>query len=158
MKSKEELIKLFQSVGCKDPDGWATSEAEEDIPQLSRFLVLKMMLAGVLEEGSGAKMAEEWRNGSLSSDLTHYARGDAAAKRLLDAGVDPNDLVDIVRAEQISLVCHIAYGLGNYAFSEEFDDFAWTLLDPQGREIGGLEESVNEMCAELCSDPSHHHF
>ena len=158
MKSKQELMALFQSVGCKDPEGWARSEVEENFPQLSRFLVLKMMLEGVLQEGSGAKMAEEWRNRQVFCDLTHYARGDAAVRRLLDAGVDPNDLVDIVRAEQIRLVFHIAYGLGSYNLSEEFDDFMWTLADPQGREIGGLEESVNEMCAELCSDPTHYHF
>jgi hypothetical protein len=61
-RSKSELEQLFRLAGCKDPEGWAHSEFEEDISRLSRYLFLRMMLECVVEEGSGQKMANVWHH------------------------------------------------------------------------------------------------
>lgn len=39
----EALAEKFRAVGAEEPDDWAASEVEEDIPQLARFLFLRRL-------------------------------------------------------------------------------------------------------------------
>ncbi len=64
----------------------------------------------------------------------------------------------MVRDHQMELVNHIAHRLWEPGLRAEFEDYGWTLVDKHGREIGGLDESINKVVAELCSDPSHKHY
>ena len=40
-KSYKTLLTIFRKLGADDPEGWAVSEAEDGIPQLSRFILIK---------------------------------------------------------------------------------------------------------------------
>ena len=45
-----ELAALFKKVGARDPQGWASSQVNEGIPQLHRFLFLRQAWSHVLPE------------------------------------------------------------------------------------------------------------
>jgi len=47
--NQEKLIHLLRIAGAPDPESWAASEMQEDIPQLSRFMFLRGLHESVLE-------------------------------------------------------------------------------------------------------------
>jgi len=49
--NKKRLTEIFRIAGAPDPEGWAESEASEDIPQLARYLFLRAAWRGVVPDG-----------------------------------------------------------------------------------------------------------
>ncbi len=47
-----ELTALFEKLGARDPQGWASSQVNEGIPQLHRFLFLRQAWSQVIAEDS----------------------------------------------------------------------------------------------------------
>jgi hypothetical protein len=118
----EELAERFRAAGAEQPEGWAASEVEEDIPQLARFIFLRRLWRGVWQ---WKQPPEEWFAEmpldeppvdaeddedeptlvQMSDDDVPDEDGDPpflaaqqAVQRILAAGADPEDLKEVARA------------------------------------------------------------
>jgi hypothetical protein len=144
----EELTAIFRKLGANDPEGWASSQVQEGIPQLARFVFLKQAWSLVLADDD-----TRWIAPSVESALKRpdepYASVGLALQRLLSAGADPRDLTDVVRGMQAELLFNLCYLLGDPGFPNPIADVAWGLFqlnddDQPVVHIGGLHESVLE--------------
>src|SRR4051812_13061607 len=84
----------FKELGAQDPKEWARSEISDNIPQLARFMVLRAL----------------WREGISPWMDAGALREVAAARRLIDAGADPHDVLLVARAgayEAVAAAVHI---------------------------------------------------
>jgi hypothetical protein len=120
----EALAEQFRALGAGDPEGWAASEVEEDIPQLARFLFLRRLwrsawqwkqppeawFAEVEPEPAGYGDVEEdddtptlvpdayaGEEQDEDGDPPFFA-AQQAVQRILAAGADPDDLREVARA------------------------------------------------------------
>jgi hypothetical protein len=118
----EELAERFRAAGAEQPDGWAASEVEEDIPQLARFIFLRRLWRGAWQ---WKQPPEEWFAEIPPDDVPADAEDDEdeptlvqtsgdemadedgeppflaaqqAVQRILAAGADPEDLKEVARA------------------------------------------------------------
>jgi hypothetical protein len=48
--TQKELAALFRRLGARDPEGWARSQLQEEIPQLARFLFLRQAWRTIIGE------------------------------------------------------------------------------------------------------------
>lgn len=148
-----ELARIFRELGAKDPEGWASSQIREGIPQLHRYLFLRKAWQLVVHEENDDWIdacAERYR---LRPDEPFAARG-RAIDRMLQLGVDRADIVDLVRAMQAELLFNLCYLLEDPDLDEKEEDVAgpigWALVatdgddEPTSTTIGGLHESVLE--------------
>jgi hypothetical protein len=147
----EELTRIFQSVGAEDPEGWAGSQIDEDIPQLHRFLFIKQAWTHVVgEEDTGwiDRAIEDWRQ---NPDAPYSGQG-RALERMLALGVDRSAIVDLTRAAQAAMLSSLCYQLsdpGIYDHAEEqVNSIGWALVttdadfEPTSQLIDALHESV----------------
>ena len=144
----DELTAIFRKLGANDPEGWASSQVQEGIPQLARFVFLKQAWSLVLADGDTGWIAP-YIESALKRPDEPYAGVGLALQRLLSAGADPNDLTDVVRGMQADLLFNLCYLLGDPGFPNQIADVSWGLfqLDDDDRpiaHIGGLHESVLE--------------
>lgn len=128
------LRSLFASLGADDPDGWARSEIDEDIPQLARFLVLR---------GLWNDTIDSWRDPSAIASV-------AAGERLVAAGADIEDLTTFARAVAYEAVFGTLARIDEgYDPDVEDDELpGWLLMEtdadeaPTGRHVGSLHEDL----------------
>ncbi|MER8033997.1 hypothetical protein [Streptomyces hydrogenans] len=135
----EWLRTQFEALGATDAPDWARSEIDENQPQLARFVLLRSLWRGAIDGWAGPGALEQV----------------AAARRLLDAGADRDDLELLARAVAYEAV---------FATVDELDcgadvnvpgvDVGWALVEsgedgsPTGRRLSGLHEEL------LTMDPS----
>ena len=123
-----ELAERFRAVGAEEPEEWAASEVEEDIPQLARFLFLRRLWRSAWQwklppeewfaepgpgENAGPAAGEEddddeptrvpaWsgeEGGAGDEDeAPAFLAAQQAVRRILAAGADPEDLREVARA------------------------------------------------------------
>jgi hypothetical protein len=117
----EALAEQFRELGAGDPEGWAASEVEADIPQLARFLFLRRLWRGAWQ---WKQPPEEWfaevepaevpvdeedddeptlvtapqDEGSDEDGDPPFLAAQQAVQRILAAGADPEDLKEVARA------------------------------------------------------------
>ena len=127
----EALAERFRAAGAEQPEAWAASEVEDDIPQLARFLFLRRLwrAAGEWKQPPAEWFAEpepEPRDAlpagehddepTLVSSAAEAAGAEdegepaffaaqQAVRRILAAGADPEDLQEVARA----VFLHTAY-------------------------------------------------
>ena len=143
----DELTSLFRRLGAREPESWAASEVEENIPQLARFLFLRQAWQRIVSEED-----ENWPSTLAQiegvSSSAPYAGVSHALASLLEKGATQDELIDLVRGVQAQLLFDICYLLEDPMLEEpEVEDVWWGLfeLDENGRPvrpIGGLHESV----------------
>jgi hypothetical protein len=146
--SKLKLTELFRKLGAEDPESWASSQVEEGINQLGRFLFLRQAWREVIGEDD-----QSW----IQANISHSERYPGAPcsgigpalQRLLDKGADPQDITDVVRVMQYQLLFRLCYLLSDPGDLEpEVQQVAWALaqIDSDSGEIvdlyGALHESV----------------
>lgn len=152
-QSIPELTALFERLGARDAESWATSQVTEGISQLHRFLFLRQCWAHVIgEEQVG------WVDYHIEQADEHprdpFAGMGAALKRAVAAGVTREDLSQIARGVQAELLCQLCYMLEDNGLSEpELKGVGWGLFqtDEDGNAVApiySLHESV------LDADPS----
>jgi hypothetical protein len=150
MADFEELTKLFQRLGARDPEGWASSQVNEGINQLGRFLFLREAWRGVISEDD-----HSWMNNEVANSERNFGKPCSgvgrALERLLAAGAEKQDISDVVRGMQYDLLFGLCYLLDDPGDLEgEVEDVYWGLVEfnENGVPIGpiaGLHESVLEM-------------
>ena len=148
-KELERLTELFKKLGAADPSGWASSQLEEGIPQLERYLFLRQAWRSVVPEDDHGWIAASiaaWRKQPDGP----YAGVGRALHRLQQSGAAAEDLTDLVRGMQAELLFQFCYQLEDPGeLEEEVADTAWGLFrvneDGEAAEpITGLHESVLE--------------
>jgi hypothetical protein len=146
--SLESLTAVFRSLGARHPEAWARSQVEEGIPQLSRFLFLKLAWGTVIPE-SDAWMGPMLQTPADSNDP--YSGGSHALRRLLAAGVSRGDLTDLVRSMQAQMLFALTMLLDDPpldAVPKGARQAVWGLFRVDAKTgaplepIGGLHESV----------------
>ena len=92
-----ELVHRFRELGAQDPEGWAKSESDENIPQLARFCFLRGTWRGINEWAT----TDTWIDISVTEGKPGgheiFVKGGQALRRLLDAGASRSDLQDLAR-------------------------------------------------------------
>lgn len=142
---KPTLTRLFAQLGCDDPEGWASSQIDEGINQLGRFLFIRQAWAAAVPADS-----TDWIDAVLQECSPDTASG-AAWRRLLASGADRKDLARIVRdaqGEMIFSICHViddpepsGAGVADFRWGLFQIDAASRCLSP----ITFLHESVFEL-------------
>jgi hypothetical protein len=142
MESPYDLVQRMRDLGADDPEGWAHSEAEENIAQEARWLVLRSLL-------------QQCVNGWNDSTLTRVP----AAQRAVDAGAAPKDVALAMRAAAYEAVFGVLSLIDDGFDSGAPDDApGWMLREVRydaegdvvltGRAVGGLHEDIR------AADPS----
>jgi hypothetical protein len=133
----QRLVSALQHLGCDDPAGWARSEIEENIPQLTKYRFLHKLWP---------RMINGWGDGIGNLP---------AAQRALQAGADPEDLTQLARAVAYDTVFAMLYHLDDDdpdAFTDTLPSWALIEIDregaPTGRNVDALYEDL------LTLDPS----
>ena|SRR5438477_11278740 len=149
----EELTELFRKLGARHPDKWAVSQLKESIPQLHRYLLLRVAWKRIIPDDCYEWMDSEIKRAQAKPNGPYSGVG-LALQRCLDKGIEKEDLKEIVRGKQAQLLFALCYLLETQNFSEEeMRGLCWGLFqtDENGNPINripGLHESV------LDTDPS----
>lgn len=143
----EELTQIFKNLEANDPELWASSQIEEGIPQLARFLFLKGAWDGVVPDNDQwIDTLLEWYDDKAS---TPYSGQDHAVKRMIDLGVHKEDITELVRCVAAAMIFHIGYMLDDSSSVQGNDHVDWALMQVDKDEniitqINGIHESVLE--------------
>jgi hypothetical protein len=139
-------LELFRSLGAKDAERLATYEASGD-PALARWLFLTGMWSMVVQDDT--TWPGRWADANAPIP--------AAIRRMLDRGIDPQDLTDVVRDAQIDALYNVAQLLEHCGHGIEeqqakiAENVEWRLVEYDGntgemrRVIGGLHEDFFDM-------------
>jgi len=141
---------LFRELGAKDPKAWAVAEAKGDSPSLVRFLFLTGLWRCAI--GDDARWMTSWADSAGPLP--------AAIQRMLDRGVDPADLTDVVRAMQVEALFNVCCLLDNPAHGIEDlqakipENVEWRLAEFDGEQgrLGRAVHAVHESFDQL--DPT----
>jgi hypothetical protein len=147
--NQKKLAALFRKLGARDPDDWARSQLEEDIPQLARFLFLRQAWRAVLDEADATWITAAIARADSRPDEP-YAGVGHALRKLRSRGATDEELTDLVRGMQAELLFQFCYLLEDPGDVEpEVADISWSLVqvDHDGNvlaNVDGLHESVLE--------------
>jgi hypothetical protein len=134
---RDRLIATLRAAGCDDPEGWADSELQEDIPQLARYLLCKAIWEDAMEP---------WRQpGALGS----YPE----AQALLASGVDAEQLRRLGGRIAYDAMTAVITAIDQEQYVGEadvpHDAPGWIVvevdgksLEPTGRNAGFIHESI----------------
>jgi hypothetical protein len=133
------LVERFQTAGCASPGDWVRSEIDEDIPQLARYLFLRLLWDDRLQP---------WRTGAAFAELPQ-------ARALLDSGTDLARLLELLVLVVSDTVWRTLTLLDRAWVHPRIDDRAlpgWRLMEVgggtgelTGRELVALHESLREV-------------
>lgn len=147
--NQRTLAALFKKLGARDPDGWARSQLEENIPQLARFLFLRQAWRAIVDEGDSTWISNAVARAESEPDEP-YAGVGHALRNLRSRGATDEELTDLVRGMQAELLFQFCCLLEDPGDVEpEVADVAWSLVqvDDDGNvlaSVNGLHESVLE--------------
>jgi hypothetical protein len=106
--NQQELTEVFRKLGAPDPEGWARSQINEGISQLAAFLILRKAWSLIVDEDDASWIEAEIKYADAKPDEPYAGIGHAL-KRLRALGVDNQDITDIVRGKQASLLFSFLY-------------------------------------------------
>ncbi|WP_019143254.1 hypothetical protein [Noviherbaspirillum massiliense] len=92
MRTKEEWETLFRKIGVEDPEGWASSEFEEKLGNLTSLAFLRELRKLV-----PAKDDQFWLKRWVAYEADTQPGACAAYSRLLNAGANSEDLLLLLR-------------------------------------------------------------
>lgn len=132
----DALLQQLKQVGAPEPETWMRSEVTDNIPQLTRYLVLRHLWNDI----------NEWQE-----SLDNFE----SARQLLADGADAAVLARFARAVAYDSVFFVLDTIDEGYDPDAPEDFpGWKLVEtnaqgkPTGRDVGGLHENL------LSLDPS----
>ena len=146
---QKELAALFRRLGARDPEGWARSQLQEEIPQLARFLFLRQAWRTIIGEEDATWIDENIARAEREPNEPFAGVG-LALKKLRARGAADDEIIDLVRGMQAELLFSLCYLLEDPGDLEpEIAGVSWILaqIDEEGNVIGSissLHESVLE--------------
>lgn len=148
MTEKERLTDLFTQLGATDPESWASSQVDEGINQLGRYLFLKEAWARVIDDDSSWIDREIKASDSRPNDP--YSGTGQALAALISEGANRQLLTDVVRGMQAELLFDLCSLMDDPGDIPEVPDIDWCLMEVSEdgsvlRPIQALHESVLEM-------------
>jgi hypothetical protein len=152
----QQLTEHFAALGANEPESWARSQVEEGIPQYARMVFLRGAWQNVIPDGDTSWIDPRIKDAQRGPRDPGAGIG-PALERMLAAGVSREDIAEVVRVMQWSVLAGIAYQLSDPEAvsypNEEMPTVEWALfeVDEDGEPlhpIDGLHESV------LDTDPS----
>jgi hypothetical protein len=144
----ERLADLFRQLGVSEPRQAAQSQLEEGIPQLARYAFLKAAWERVISEDDF-----DWIDKAIQDARDNpsdpYAGIGLALARLRKVGAPDQDIAEVVRGMQASLLFSLLYLLDDPGDEAERLGVPWALSqinedDEVVAFISGLHESVLE--------------
>lgn len=155
MTTIKGLTEIFRRLGAPDPEGWARWQIKEGMPQLGRFLFLKLAWQGVVKEGDSSWIEAEIAHAQKDPLGPHAGAGHALAS-LRAKGATDEELTDLVRCTQAQLLFHFCMVVDDsYSLLQDLDPelaeaIGFTVAQTDGEEnivavLGGLHESVLAM-------------
>lgn len=152
--SKDELIVLLKSLGVHSPEEWVQYLPDDPSTDIARYIFLKQAWDSVAAEGK-----TEWIDKEVIRSEEYpnepYAGLGVVLQRILNAGIDREDITELARCLQVGMLFRIGYLLDGRAYPVKgWEHIDWALFrtDDDGRpmeeQITGLHESV------LQSDPT----
>jgi len=149
MSQLEELTELFRKLGAPEPDEWASSQINEGINQLGRFLFLRQAWRIVIAENDSSWIQSQIDYSRERPNAPCSGIG-VGLQNLLSCGADPRDITDVVRGMQYALLFSLCYLMDDPGDLEpDVENFSWGLmqLNEDGQPvapIAALHESVLE--------------
>ncbi|WP_411082507.1 hypothetical protein [Streptomyces sp. cmx-18-6] len=149
MTELDRLTDLFRALGAADDAAdWAESEAEEGLPQLARYRLLRTVWQDVDAWGTEARRwVASYRSDGVAA---------GAVDRALAAGLTPEDLGELAREVAREAAFGVLYALADPAdgsLPAEVEDQlpGWRLaeLDPAGEPTGRHLDALHEDFAGL---------
>lgn len=119
--SKEHVKRLLEITGDPDPELGAESQDCEHINQLGRWLATRLAWSCVHDADDTESLG---RQASLEhfNPNSPFAGADLAIRQMLDKGVDPKAIIELVRTSQAEAFSTFFYRLGDPEHCEEFVD------------------------------------
>lgn len=108
----QKLAEHFRALGALDPESWARSQIQEGIPQYARFVFLRGAWRGVVADGDTAWIESRIAQAERRPEAPGAGIG-PALERMLASGVSRDDITEVVRVMQWSVLSHIAYLLAD---------------------------------------------
>ena len=150
MTELERLTETFRSLGAPEPEAWASSQIDEGINQLGRFLFLRQAWKHVLDDCDESWIDAEISYSQKSPDAPGAGTG-KSLERILRTGCSRADITAVVRGMQFDLLSGICYLLDDPGDLEEtVQNVSWSLfqIDQDGNPIASIDalhESVLEL-------------
>ena len=150
------LIKLMKRAGAPDPEVWVRSEITEDIPQGSRFLILRRLWEQTIDPW---REDLSWINARIREAEAEpgevFCDAGQALKRVTACGIDPRDLGTVARMVAYEAIFDLL-SIIDEGYDPEIGKNApgWALMELDaeqeitGRDLGSLHETI------LSLDPS----
>ena len=105
-----ELTAKFRAMGADDPESWAASEIQEDIPQLGRFLFLRNIWPNLIDTWTADV---SWVERLSQAEDEPFADAWLALKRSREAGVEDEDISRIARWVAYETVFGLLYHMAD---------------------------------------------
>jgi hypothetical protein len=146
--SLDELTQAFRVLGADEPEIWAESEYNEDIPQRSRYALLSLSWRQLIDN-SKARLSDTIN--SIPSPSKFRESALKLAETLEKDGVQRGYIEGIIMIAQIKMLSDLLYLIDEGADNLPPGlDISWGLYekfdsDNPGRPIGGLRESLEEV-------------
>ncbi len=134
------LEDMFASLGVPDPAGWARSQREEGIDQLSRATLL-VEFAGYAKDGATVALLDN------SPPAPTEALAAIRAKGVSDETLRP--LLEFACANALFAVCSLLDGSTEIALNPEDRSVALGLSDPSGDDHKIVDLSLHESFGEV---------
>ena len=141
------LVAQFRSLNCKYPERYARTEISQGTPELSTFNFIRELWQLILPRG-----APHYLKGCGRMIEGHPfgppLEGDGAFERLQASNADMNDIVEVARHAQISVLLGVAALLDTVSRSGPMcPDASWGLYeqsedDSAGRRLDSLHEVI----------------
>lgn len=113
----DDLIEAFRALGAADPESLASSQLEDRVPELHRFAFLKRLWDQVADTQSTKWIEQTIEQAKGLGEDDPQAAAAPALKRMIDAGVDPNDILKVVWCAQAEMIYNIAFQLDDPGFA-----------------------------------------
>jgi hypothetical protein len=147
----ERLLEQFKGYDADEPEEWTRSEIEENIAQLARFLFLRRVLKGHVNQWQ--ESPELWINacqGKPEHNLyAPFPDVGPALTKMLGAGISPGEIGAVARMVAYATAWDIVHQIDSGRDPEAEDNTpGWVLMEttPEreqtGRDIGGLHEDM----------------
>jgi hypothetical protein len=153
MNNQGEINKLaewFSAFGARDPESWAKSQVEEGINQWGRFVFLHQAWKNIIPDRDTTWITPLIEEADKKPNDPGAAAG-PALRRMLQAGVNPQDITDVVRVMQWHILFDLMYQLSDPSIveypSKNMKHVQWMLFEVDDDEnpidrIDMLHESV----------------
>lgn len=128
-----------------DPERWASSEIEENIPQLARALFLRSLWRDYIDTYRSATWIDEAL--AIDEDSSLFGEARQALERLGASEAARVDIANVARYVAYQVAFGLLYHL-DYGADEEMEDGpGWSLAETNGemltgRILGGLHEDL----------------